>query len=156
MERKLEIARKRSPQVGPITVSAFIPSTSFIPGHHIPVTVCVAKEDSQKVHSIGIKLIRLEQNPSRQTKLSRIKSKDFISPGDVTYEMDLLIPKKIRPKTTKEDVDERRYEVRVSVKIARLKSCRLCLPVRIEAVGPTKGRILEPDNDVLIPMFAFK
>lgn len=155
MERKLEIARKRSPHVGPITVSAFIPSTSFIPGHHIPVTVSVAKGDSQKVHSIGIKLIRLEQNPSRQRKLSRVKSKDFISPGDVTYEMDLLIPKKIKPKTTKED-GERRYEVRVSVKIASLKSCRLCLPVQIEAVGPTKGTILEADNDVLIPMFAFK
>lgn len=166
MEQSLEFFVKKSSNPKPVKISAFIPATSFIPGQQIPVTVTVIKGGLQKIRSIGIKLFRVERSDltrCHQVVLACVKTKDFINPGNkVTYEMDLLIPRKqSKCKTKEEEKDDQRrlydHEVRISVKFGGFRrSYRLCIPVQIDSIGQKKGTIWEGDSGFLMPIFAFK
>lgn len=165
MEESLEFSALSSSNSKPVNISVVIPSTSFIPGQQIPITVTVIKEEFQKVASIGIKLIRLEKGDHSthcyRKGLASVKTKGLISPGStVTYEMDLPIPRMQSKCEGKERGEQsRRYdhEVRISVKIGgSRRNCRLSIPVQIDPVAQKIGKIWDADGGFLMPIFAFK
>lgn len=164
MEESLEFLVHGSSNSKPVGISAVIPSMSFIPSQQIPITVTVFKEEFQKVASIGIKLIRLDQtNPTHRKVLTVVKTKGLISPGrNVTYEMDLPIPRmqmqsKCEGKERSEQTRRHDHEVRISVKMGgSRRNCRLSIPVQIDSVAQKKGKVWDGDGGFLMPIFAFK